>query len=97
MEKEGKYYSDIPKNTLNANAALTFVGTTTLSNMMRASNPNDLYYNKLRLSSKPHAMPSTLVISISSYGYGEADYESSSFSPEAIAIQGFAGPNSTGV
>ena len=91
VEKEGKYYSDIPKNTLNANAALTFVGTTTLSNMMRASNPNDLYYNKLRLSSKPHAMPSTLVISISSYGYGEADYETSAFSPEAIAIQGFAG------
>lgn len=90
VEKEGKYYSDIPKNTLNANAALTFVGTTTLSNMMRASDPDDLYYNKLRLSSKPHAMPSTLVISISSYGYGGADQPSTN-SPEQIAIQGFAG------
>ena len=97
VEREGKHYSDIPKNLNNQNAALTFVGTTTLSNLIRASTPGDQYYNKIRLSSKPHAMPSTLVISVASYGFENPELEAGlSSGPNALAVQGFNGPNSSG-
>ena len=97
VEREGKHYSDIPKNLNNQNAALTFVGTTTLSNLIRASTPGDQYYNKIRLSSKPHAMPSTLVISVASYGYENPEAEAGATgTANSIAVQGFNGPNSSG-
>lgn len=63
VEKEGKHYSDIPKNTLNAAMRLAYVGETTWGNLRAMT---DAPYattrlGRIKLTSKIHAIPTDLL------------------------------------
>ena len=62
VEREGKHYSDIPKNTLNSAMRLAYVGETTWGNLREmhddSTGPSS---GRLKLTSKIHAIPTDLL------------------------------------
>ena len=68
IEKEGKHYIDIPKNTLNKSMMLTYVGETTIKFLKEASSyAGNTETNKIRGTSKIHSIPSRLGFMLPSY------------------------------
>ena len=68
IEKEGKHYIDIPKNTLNKSMMLTYSGETTVGFLKQASLlDNSATSNKIRLTSKLHSVPSRIAFMLPDY------------------------------
>lgn len=70
VTREGKHYSDIPKNELNKEMTYTYVGRTTLGDLYNASQPGYMQ-NKIKIRGKVHAIPSELGMLLPNYSLEE--------------------------
>ena len=83
-EREGKHYAEVPKNTINKDMMLSYVGETTLFDLANAAY-NEGSFNKIKLKSRIQAMPGrAIAFSIpqlsDEYFEGNPGYDGSSFS-----------------
>ena len=62
VEREGKHYTDIPKNTLNRSVALSYVGQTTLGELQNAETTG-----RAKMSGKIFSMPTNLAFMVPKY------------------------------
>lgn len=83
-EREGKHYAEVPKNTLNKDMMLSYVGETTLFDIANAAY-GEGSLNKIKLKSRIQAMPGralafTMPQLSDEYFEGNPGYNGSSFS-----------------